>query len=234
MSDWYLAGNERWRGAVVAGAGGGGGNNFTLVAHTSTSDPGGGGALSVTIDSTGANFLAVAVSQYNQAIIGTLTENKSNTRSGLTARIAPSEAYVRIYYYANATVGSGHTFTFTNGAQLFGAMAVMAWSGANATPFDVENGATGVAVISSLAPGSVTPSNANSLLVTAINDSTGGSGSFAVDSGFTITDNIPTVTNVEGLALAYFKQTTIGALNPTWSWGGSPNDAAATIAVFKP
>jgi hypothetical protein len=48
----------------------------------------------------------------------------------------------RLYYAANPTVGSGHTFSYT-GASNFSSIFVAAFSGvATSSPFDKENGAT--------------------------------------------------------------------------------------------
>jgi hypothetical protein len=208
-------------------AGGGGGNLFSLIAHAfaaAASSP-----ATSAIDTTGANLLVVAVEQFGN-LLGSLADSKSNTWTGLTAQTQAADAYVSLFYCASPTVGSGHTFTYF-GANIFGGIAVQAWSGANAAPFDVENGAG--ATSTTISTGSVTPSVSNSLIITGLCGSTG-SHTYAIDSGFTITDSADYSAGTDlGIAMAYLKQGSATAVNPTWSWVTSSN-AAAAIAVFKP
>jgi hypothetical protein len=171
----------------------------------------------------------VAVSYYGGGSPPTLSDSKGNTWTGLTLKTT-GNAGSRIFYCAPTSVGSGHTFT-VNSSNAF-AFGVQAWSGANASPFDIENGATASGV-TSIQSGSVTPTNANSLIVAA-GSPTDNTSLYGVDSGFTATATVPFVggTN-EGLLMAYLKQNAAAAVNPTFSWTTSAA-AAATIAVFKP
>lgn len=211
-------------------AGGGGGNSFTLINHIGTF--GAGDLTTSAIDTSGANLLILAFSRYVGSGVETVSDSKGNTWVPLTLKSDPGgEAYVRLYYAASPTVGAGHTFTVA-GSQ-FDSVAVQAWSGANAAPLDVQNGAVNTGAATSIAPGSITPTNNNSLIITAGNSTTGSSGTYAIDSGFTITENQMQGSGHEGLGLAYLKQNTLAAVNPTWSWTGA-TDCAAVIAVFKP
>lgn len=208
---------------------GGAANGFTLKANASahaTSAP-----TTSAIDTSGANLLVVVAIKFAPGVTGaSITDSKSNTWTSLTAQTQASDAYCQIFYCASPTVGTGHTFTWL-GANTFAGVAVQAWSGANVTPFDVENGAGATAT--SLATGSVTPGQNNSLIIAGLCASTG-SNTYAIDSGFTVTDSIDYVGGSGlGIAMAYFKQGSAAAINPTWSWITSA-DAAATIAVFKP
>ena len=184
------------------------------------------------IDTTGADLLIVSVSQYVGFSVGTLTDSKSNSWSGLTAQVGSSNIYTRLYYSIPTSVGSSHTFSFNNGGALAGAIDVQAWSGADPTPFDVENGAKGSG-ITSKQPGSITPNNANSLIISALGTD-GGTG-YSVNSSLTISDfDDYSGGNNEGQALAWFVQGAAAAINPTWSWSGSSTETAAVIAAFKP
>jgi hypothetical protein len=131
---------------------------------------------------------------------------------------------------ANHTVGTGHTFT-VSGTSLFQSLIASAFSGvATASPFDVENGA-GSAGATSIATGSVTPSQANSLIVTTVGSLWS---SHSIDSGFTeIADVAYSAGNHFSIAAAYLVQSAASAVNPTWS-GPTSEDSAARIAVFKP
>jgi hypothetical protein len=212
-------------------------NAFTLIANA-----GGSGTPDATtsaIDTTGADLLVLAVSYYSGGFAGggataTVQDSKGNTWTGLTGRQGNVSAN-RIWYCRGGTVGSGHTFTVlgsTGSGAGAAAIAVQAWSGSNATPFDVQNGAL-VTSTTSVQAGSVTPTNNNSLIIAAASI-TDNSSAYNVNSGFTISNNVPWQSGTnEGLSMAYLKQDTAAAVNPTFSWTGTA-DAAANNAVFKP
>ena len=188
------------------------------------------GVTSSSIDTTGADFLVMVVGAY-KSFPPTVSDSKSNTWSALTLRDSGDSARILIYYVANPTVGTGHTFTLT-GSSSYGSMCVHAFSGAKLTsPFDVENGVTG-GVDTSRAPGSITPSENNELLIT------GGTqdaivSNLAIGSSYTLADNVYTGSGTNfASSLAYLIQTTAGASNPTWSWTTSSHNAEV-IASFK-
>lgn len=183
---------------------------------------GGGGGASSSIDTTGATLLVVGVSGY---AIGTQTvsDNKGNTWTALTRRVVSDRAE-QLFYAENPTVGSGHTFTCGGVNPFFGAVAV-AYSGtATASVLEEENGAAADQ------PGSVTPDQDGSLIVTSAlaNDSP----SPSINQSFSIVASLATLGGqAYGVSLAELIQTTAAAVNPTWSGGaGSPT----VIAVFKP
>ncbi len=98
----------------------------------------------------------------------------------------------------------------------------MAFSGADTVvPFDQQNGVATPTTTTSYQPGSITPSENNEVIVTAIT-SGGGVTSYSIDSGFTISDQF----DLSGgghfpLGMAYLIQTSAAASNPTWSWSNS-------------
>jgi hypothetical protein len=199
---------------------------FSLIAHTVGAQ--GSSTTTPAIDTTGANFLAVFVSRFGTISSGDLTDSKSNTWHLLTPQ-AGTIADGAIFWSKPTSVGSGHTFTVGAG---FPTVCVQAWSGGSASPFDIENGATASGV-TSIQTGSVTPNNANSLIVTglALADST--TGPAAIDSGFTISDqSLGNAGITESGAMAYLVETSIAAKNPTWS-GFTTDGPAAVIAVFN-
>lgn len=189
----------------------------------------GGDTTTVTsgaIDTTGANLIVVHVVSYS-AGSATLSDSKGNTWTKLTDRLAGGGIRGTLFYVFNPTVGSGHTFT---GGNSYPVVSVAAFSGADAAPFDVENGATGSGA--TLQPGSVTPSTANNIVVCGVSDGST-TGTPAIDSGFTEPN-----AEADGAAfsgtIGYLIQTAATAQNPTWSGltaGGY--GVAATIAVFK-
>lgn len=186
-------------------------------------------ATTAGIDTTGTNLIVVGISQYQAVTIGSLSDSKGNTWTPLTAQSILNSQYCQLFYCFGPTVGSGHTFTW-NGTSNFGSIAVAGFSGAAASPFDQQNGATNKGV-TTLQTGSVTPSVANELIITAC--SFGASGVASINSGFAITDQINYLSGTrEGVALAYLIQTTATAENPTWTSGAS-NDIAAVIETFE-
>ena len=184
------------------------------------------------IDTTGANLLVLSISE-DSASSATISDSKSNTWTAL-ATSTSTNVKSTIYYVASPTVGSGHTFTSTGLVQASLAIA-SAWSGANSTPFDQENGQVSNVGGTSLQTGSVTPSENDELLIAMVGcNAEPLGGTFSVDLSFTIVqENIFVAgTNYAG-AQAYQIQTTATAINPTFSWTGSSNNKSARIATFK-
>ncbi len=160
------------------------------------------------------------------------TDNKGNSPySGKTAQVA-SSVRTRFFYFQAPTVGTGHTFTCTDTAGA-PSIAVLAVAGSIASPSDQENGATNFGgSFSSSTTGSVTPSNTNQLIVTAINTNID-AGTATIDSGFAMSDQLATNPgNSWGISLAYLIETTAVAQNPTWSFT-TASDIAIAIATFK-
>jgi hypothetical protein len=90
-----------------------------------------------------------------------------------------------------------------------------AFSGSAASPFDVENGFNGSGT--TLQPGSVTPSEANELLITAL--AFNGSGSpLSINLGFTVIEDANFVSGQSyGVGLAYLIQGPAAPVNLTWT-----------------
>lgn len=205
---------------------------IALLTHT-----GKGGATplaSAAIDTTGATLIVVTASA---AGIGpqtlSVSDNKGNTWTALTAQeqTSSNSARVQLYYTIPTSVGSGHTFTVTATGTGFGGtgVEVEAFSGTAASSvFDVENQGQ-VNASATIQPGSVAPNNANSVVISA--DTTDANFVVSsVNSSFTITDN--NGATKANTAMAYIIQTSASAVNPTWTNSGSAG-AVATIAVFK-
>ena len=194
---------------------------MALIAHT-FANPSGDTATTGSLDTTGANLLIVAVAYGDVGADPTVSDNKSNTWTGLTK--GGIAAFVRLYYCYGATVGSGHTFS----AQLASSspsIEVIAWAGAASSPFDQQNG-NDAASSTTCTTGSVTPTQDNEILFAACQ---AGNGASSIDTGFTISDQ-----STGGYlgALAYFEQGTAAAINPTWSQTPA-NHFATAIASFK-
>jgi len=178
-------------------------------------------------DTSGATLLVVVVSTYGTG--GTLTDSNSNTWNALTRRGSAGDAGCQIYYAVNPTVGSGHTFTYSSTAK-YPSVAAMAFSGADtSSPFDVQNGANNT-TMTTLATGSVTPSEDNELIIAGYGGYSGAVSS--IDSGMTIANSVAYSANHLAAGSAYKIQTTATAINATWTIGSASINAAA-IATFK-
>lgn len=207
------------------------GSGPTLIAHTGAATGVNGGATS-SIDTTGANFAVIAVCWYDAVTASpTISDSKGNTWTSLT-RTESNDTGVRFYYTQGGTFGTGHTFT-ASGTSIYSSIFVQAWSLISATPFDVENGATAV-VSTTIQPGSVTPGQANVLVITATANNDSALVPSSINSSFTISDSVAvnTGTNVGG-GMAYRVITDGSAQNPTWTYSGTFNDASARSATFK-
>lgn len=181
------------------------------------------------IDTTGATLLVALISKYDAQSSTPPTDSKSNTWTALTSYWAGAlnETECRLYYVANPTVGTGHTFTCPSGNQP--ALVVAAFSGVSTvSPVDQQNG-FGPANASTIQPGSVTPAEDDELVVSGCAQYSSASMSA---SGMTVANTVPDNGGVNiGTAMAYVVQTTATAINPTWSTGFSR--CKAVIASFK-
>ena len=89
---------------------------------------GSGNITSGAIDTTGANFIIISLTELSSGGY-TISDSKGNTWHPLTARVQGPDQ--RFFYAYNANVGTGHTFTGTGGG--FGWIGVEAFSGAEPT-----------------------------------------------------------------------------------------------------
>lgn len=203
---------------------------MTITLISSTKSAGTAGSTTPAINTTGANFIAIAIAGGNA--VETVSDSKGNTYTALTTQTTSGPDSV-LYYCVSPTVGTGHTFT-NAATSSFSVIMVAAFSGLlTSGTFDVQNGATSGATVTSIQTGSITPSANNELIVSGFAGNVGAT-SISIDSGFTIVQSSPynAGTSYAG-GLAYFVQSTASAVNPAWSWPTLDFPNAATIASFK-
>jgi hypothetical protein len=180
----------------------------------------------VAADFTGANFLFGCQSGF--AGLGTPSDSSSNTWTALTLRQTGNQLG-KAYYVKNATVSASQTFTITGGSS--GAFIVTGYSHVNATApldgSDVGTAGTG----STAQPGSVTPSNAKSLVSSCLSFQNNSVTVNSIDSGMTIRQTVPSGSSF-GASVADIIETSIVAKNPIWTFSGSMQWAGDN-AVFK-
>lgn len=184
------------------------------------------------LDTTGADLIVVqSFAGYANSTPPVITDSKGNTWTKLTPQNDAVPCCMVFYYCSNPTVGAGHTFTGTCTGNQNQNIAVQAWSGSAASPFDVQNGLAngGYVGSSTIQAGSITPSVNGELIVAGCGSyNYDQSGSATINDGFTVVGS--DYTGASGNA--YFVQTTAAAINPTWTW----HDfyiGIAVIASFK-
>lgn len=210
------------------------GGGITLLAHAHVE--GDSGVTTSGINPTGATLLVIFVASYAPAGSWTISDSLGNTWTPLTRYfVGGGETQGQFFYVANPTVGAGQTFTGVGG---FGTLQVSAWSGVVTTsPLDnsTGNGLGPSAGVSTIQPGTLTPSIANCLVLTGEGNNNNGGTSQTVDSGFTVIDSVNYAAgNNEAGTTAYLVQGAAGAVNPTWTLSSSTDVLIAAMAVFKP
>lgn len=207
---------------------------WTLVAST-MKQPGVNGGATDAIDTTGANLIIaiVATNAGSAAAAANWSDSKSNgTPSTTSGRGNAGNGRIRTFYYSQpSSVGSGHTFTYSE-ASSSATIIILAFSGAaTTTPLDQQSAGATAASGTSVSTGSATPSENGELLIAAC-CATSASASFAIDNGFTIIGAAYGDGDSMGAAAGYLVQGTAGALNPAFTWATSSGNAAS-LCTFK-
>lgn len=198
----------------------------TLLSHATAA--GLSTATTGAINTTGASLIVIGIAR-QASNADAISDSAGNTWTKLTESLATGAVGTVMYYCAAPNTSATHTFTL--GSTNAGVICVAAFSGIQTvTPFDQQNGGSNTTG-STLATGSVTPTQNGELLVTMFGFNVAGT-PVSINSGFTITDTTNFASGVNyGGSLAYFIQTTAGAINPTWTRTGSSSQAAR-IATF--
>ncbi len=200
---------------------------FALIAMTSAGSANSTSVTTSPINTTGANLIVISVSSYSLATAPDFLDSKGNTWTALTAKTS-STCRSRLFYRDIPTTDAAHTFTAQTGVT-YPSIAVAAFSGSLASPFDQESGAFNNSSVTSIQPGSITPSQGNCLLIAGI---TGYGTSQLINSGFTAsTVDVGGSLHFAG-GIAYKIKTDSLAENPTWSWTTAA-EVATVMASFK-
>jgi hypothetical protein len=202
-----------------------------VVSHSEGFGAGTGGTTSA-IDTTGADTIFVEVAHQSAL---TPSDSKGNTWDLIRNHDNGFGVQNSLYRLGsgNATVGTGHTFT---GTVVSGPMsiAIMAFAGGATSSIDDQENSGGGIFGTTIQPGSITPSAANTLLVTGVTFSEDNNEPSSIDGGFTIAASSGTVAGHFGTGIAYLVQGGAAAANPTWTAPISATHRIATIANFNP
>lgn len=215
---------------------------ITLLSHGSQSCAAGGTCTTpdVTINTTGATLLWViinAAASNDPNTASTIADGQANTWIKLTSvvnSVGTSQWYAYQKAGAALSLSATHTFHFTG---VFPSFEVAAFSGTLASPtspFDKQATPTSTAGATSLATGSITCSQSNSLILSGAAFHTAWTTTYAIDTGFTLLDKVNFLTGqTAGSGSAYLIQTGAASpVNPNWS-GAPSGNIATTITCFK-
>jgi hypothetical protein len=203
--------------------------SITLIASAGAQSPNTAAVTTAAIDTTGASLIVVAMASLLGAGPGILTDSKGNSWTTGPSQDG-SVCTTSLFFVTSPITGTGHTFTCGTGD---GALIVAAYTGTLATsPLDVSSQAhSGGAT--SLAPGSVTPDQDNSLIIFAAGDQW--LGTLTPSVGSIVGTAFPfSAGKAFGMGLANFIQGAAASINPSLSWSGGSAPAEAVGAVFKP
>jgi hypothetical protein len=200
-----------------------------VVSHSEGFGAGTGGTTSG-IDTTGADTIFVEVAHQSAL---TPSDSKSNTWTLIRNHDNGFGVQNSLYRLGsgNASVGSGHTFTLTVVSGPCSVAITAFAGGATSSIDDQENSAGGIFDVT-IQPGSITPSGANTLLITGCTFSEDNNEPSSIDGGFTIAASSGTVAGQFGTGIAYLVQGSAAAANPTWTATVSATHRVATIANF--
>jgi len=214
---------------------------ITLLAGFPVLASGVNGWTTASANTTGATLIVVVSTAYaNRPTATPFTDSASNSYTGRTNQYeAGSLSTARIYDVTSPTTSASHTWTWEGGGNFDCAdVWIYAFSGtATGTAFDVQNGATVASAATTAQPGSVTPSNAGSLILTAVSNNVNSTAAFTINQSFTASTGVGFAGGgPSNGSAAYLIQGTAAALNPTWSGlsGSGGTGVALVIAVYKP
>jgi hypothetical protein len=188
-------------------------------------------AVSTAINSGGANLIIAVVNIYSaDATAVALSDNKGNTWTACTPDYSFAPGHIAVWYSTPTTIGSGHTVTVaTSGA--YPSIFVTAWSGAAASsPCDQSNG-HGSGSGTTERPGNITPSEADELVITAINI-TSSTVAPTITAPYGPVLDMQLDNTVQTGAIAYNVQTSATVTDPTWTINNELN-RVAVIASFR-
>lgn len=184
-------------------------------------------ASTTTTSSINAKLIVLTIQSYSLGAFPTVSDNIGNTWTLVGSAQGSSAARISTFYCINPTTSAAHTFAVNAGSG-YPSISVNLFSGASFT-FGSFNSNTG-GNLTSITPGSITPSSSNNLIITAVNYWTSGTPNSITD-GFIITNSIPPTANTLAGSTAY--KVNSSATNPTWAWTGGSGDTAAMITCFN-
>jgi parallel beta-helix repeat protein len=203
--------------------------NWTMIdCPGASSSNGTADAVSIQVDSTGANLAACAVVSDLGASAPTWGDSKTNPWT-LVVTTTATFGRLQLYFSRLTTVGLSHTFiAATSGAASFAAFQCALFSGSVASPLDTSAGSTSGST-TSIQPGNLISSRAEELFIQAMQIEAVNVPSVSLSDAYTVFQR-PVSDYAFGIALGYKKFDSVASgSNPTWSW--SSGMGASTVAA---
>lgn len=202
---------------------------ITFIAGVTASSLTGNGVTSSGIDTTGANFLVIGLSQ-NPAVV-TVSDSNGNTYTALSVIENSSSNRATLYVCTTPiSVGAGHTFTVSGGGS-YPAIGVAAFSVVPAVNLQGESSNFYNDGTSPVASGSLTPSMPFSLVLTAIG-CFGPAGTF--NSGMTALVNAGVGGLAYGGGLGYLIKSDTVPVNIAYTYTSLATGSCIDTAVYVP
>lgn len=192
-----------------------------------------GGTSATSFSSASADTIFLTVASNNTNAL-TVSDSKGNTWTLI--RSQDNGFGIMNYLYRTdtpAVVGSSHTFTVT-GTSTFASISITCFAGGATSSIDDQENSAGTIFSQTIQPGSITPSEANTLIITGITATDDNREPTTINSSFTVATSrsAPSGLNV---GIAYLVQGSAAAVNPTWTLAnGSATHLDTTIANFRP
>ena len=193
---------------------------ITYIGGTSAGSSAGTSATTPTMNTTAANYIKVFVPDYQPIAVCLVTDSKANTWILDTSVNDGTLTRGRTFHCAPCIVGGAHSFTIGSGCgtATFPSIIVGAWSGVSTSSSEGVRTGAGLASATSGQGGSITPGQANSLVITCVSEN-GTTTAPTIPSGYTSVATVGQVASQHlGGGMAYKLQTTPAAENPTWSY----------------
>ncbi len=204
--------------------------SFGFIASGSGGSTDGRSAVTTSFDSTGAGALFVFVGSDGNVGLPDVFDNKGNNLlPAITVVAGFNGSFIRntLYYVEPTTVGAGHTVSVLDRGFRYPTVHALAFSCASHLRLVDVSTVNGGGLTTTLAPGSLTPSAANALIVAAA--ATTGGTITAVGGSFTgLTATALVGGQHFGLGSAYLIQTSAAASNPTFT-----NNAAVYLGLIQ-
>ncbi len=197
---------------------------FTRVSHGLSA-----GGSSVTLNSTGADFIVASVSSDTAVAFADSQGGFTNTATQVVVTTTGSR--LTMYYYVNpAHVGASHTFNVSGPS--FYNIEVAAYGGSKLTsPLDLA-AVTNLVSGATSQPGSYTPSCTNELLISGLAAFGGAPAPTITGTGWAITD--AQHTGYAGGMADWIQTTATNTSGPTWTCNaGGGTCYASAVMAFK-
>jgi hypothetical protein len=204
---------------------------MALLVHAAAAAAGSIGVSTTAVDTTGATLFVVGMQNISTDDTGLLIDSASNTWVLKPSLVCASSRFVQMAYCINPTTSATHTFSISGANSFYPVIVVGAWSNTPAASFDAVTAGNFVSTpTTTVQPGSLTPANANNLLVTFVGGDVIGSAS--ADSSFVPVDQI-LKSGHQGGAMYYLIQSAATPQNPTWTVGSEDATIGAQMMAFK-